>query len=158
MMEESWFAASAQDRERFRRFRHALPEAVNDTVRKGGFQKLGSDFAVPAARNREMMRYYRERLNAFPAPSVVFGHIGDAHVHANILPRTGGEFEAGKALMLEFARKAVELGGTVGAEHGLGKRKSALLAIQYTAEQIDAMRRVRRRFDPVGILSAGNLF
>ena len=53
--EDSWFAASDQDRERFRRFRHALPELVNDTMRRRGFMKLGSDYAVPLARNREML-------------------------------------------------------------------------------------------------------
>ena len=69
---------------------------------------------------------------------VIFGHIGDAHVHVNILPKSPAEFEAGQRLMLHFARHAVELGGTVSAEHGLGKRKAHLLALQYAPEQIEA--------------------
>ena len=60
--EDSWFAASDQDRERFRRFRHALPEMVNDTMRRRGFLKLNSDYAVPLARNREMLSHYHARL------------------------------------------------------------------------------------------------
>jgi FAD/FMN-containing dehydrogenase len=155
----SWFAFNNQDRERFRRFRHALPETVNDIVRRGGFVKVGSDLAVPIARNAEMLAFYRKRLDRdFPGQYVIFGHIGDAHVHVNILPRSGEEFERAKALMLDFAREAVRLGGTVGAEHGLGKRKANLLPIQYTPEQIDALRAVKRRLDPNWILSPGNLF
>jgi FAD/FMN-containing dehydrogenase len=159
LLEGSWFAASAQDRERFRRFRHALPETVNDTVRRGGFLKLGSDYAVPVARNREMLDFYRARLEAeFPGRYVIFGHIGDAHVHVNILPESDSGFERGRDLMLEFARQAVALGGTVGAEHGLGKRKAALLAIEYTPQEIEAMKQVKRRLDPKWLLGRGNLF
>ena len=52
LIEGSWFATSAADRERFRVFRHALPEAVNDIVRRNGVLKMNSDYAVPLARNR----------------------------------------------------------------------------------------------------------
>ena len=62
LLDDSWFATTAADRERFRRFRHALPELVNAVVRRNGFMKLGSDYAVPIARNREMMAEYRRRL------------------------------------------------------------------------------------------------
>ncbi len=155
---DSWIAASDRDRERFRRFRHALPEAVNAAVRRNGFLKVGSDCAVPVAGNRGMMRYYRRRLEAeFPGRAVIFGHIGDAHVHVNVLPSSAEEFERGQRLMLEFAREAVARGGTVSAEHGLGKRKAHLLRIQYEEDAIEAMRAVKRRLDPGGLLGPGNL-
>jgi FAD/FMN-containing dehydrogenase len=60
--------------------------------------------------------------------------------------------------MLDFAREAVRLGGSVGAEHGLGKRKAHLLALQYTSDQIDAMKAVKRRLDPNWLLGQGTLF
>jgi FAD/FMN-containing dehydrogenase len=154
----SWFAVSDQDRERFRRFRHALPELVNDTMRRRGFLKLGSDYAVPLARNREMLAFYHGELRQRALDYVIFGHIGDAHVHVNILPNSQAEFEAGQRLMLHFARRAVELGGTVSAEHGLGKRKAHLLALQYTPAQIQSMREVKLRLDPQWLLNRGNLF
>ncbi len=155
---DSWFAVSDQDRERFRRFRHALPELVNDTMRRRGFLKLGSDYAVPIARNREMLSYYHAELRPRALDYVIFGHIGDAHVHVNILPKSQAEFEAGQRLMLDFARHAVELGGTVSAEHGLGKRKAQLLELQYTPDQIEAMKAVKGRLDPQWLLNRGNLF
>jgi FAD/FMN-containing dehydrogenase len=159
LVEQAWFAATDADRERFRRFRHALPEAVNDVVRHNGFLKVGSDYAVPVERNGEMLAYYRARLDAgFPQQAVIFGHIGDAHVHVNILPGTQGEFDRARELMLEFARKAIELGGSIAAEHGLGKRKAHLLELQYTRQEIDAMKAVKRRLDPRWLLGRGTLF
>lgn len=156
--QDSWFAASDQDRERFRQFRHALPELVNNTMRRRGFMKLGSDYAVPLARNREMLAFYHAELMQQELEYVIFGHIGDAHVHVNILPRSPADFEAGQRLMLYFAGHAVSLGGTVSAEHGLGKRKAHLLALQYTPEQIESMKDVKRRLDPQWLLNRGNLF
>lgn len=159
LYEASWFAANAADRERFRRFRHTLPELVNDTVRRNGFLKLGSDFAVPIERNSEMMAFYRATLDRELAGKyVIFGHIGDAHVHVNILPTTQGEFERGKDLMIEFARHSVALGGTVGAEHGLGKRKAHFLKLMYTEEQLAGMMAVKRRLDPDWLLGRDTLF
>ncbi len=158
MADESWFAASDRDRERFRRFRHTLPELVNDTMRRHGFTKLGSDYAVPLARNLEMLAIYRRTLEAeFSGRYVIFGHLGDAHVHVNILPSTAAEFERGKALMFEMAREAVRLGGTVSAEHGLGKRKAPLLALMFSEVEIEAMRAVKRRLDPQWLLGRGTL-
>ncbi len=159
IMESSWFAASASDRERFRQFRHALPEAVNDLVRRRGLTKMGSDFAVPIQRNWEMLRIYRETLDReFPGQYVIFGHIGDAHLHVNVLPANDAEWQRASALMTEFARQAVGLGGTVSAEHGLGKRKRHLLQIQYTASEIEKMKDVKRMLDPNWLLGPGTLF
>ncbi len=155
---DSWFAFTPGDRERFRAFRHALPEMVNDIMRRRGFLKLGSDYAVPVDRNREMLRCYHERLREAALDYVIFGHIGDAHLHVNILPSWPAQFESGKELMIEFAREAVALGGTVSAEHGLGKRKSHLLALQYSPAEIEAMKAVKRRLDPQWLLGRGNLF
>jgi FAD/FMN-containing dehydrogenase len=158
LAEDSWFALSAQDRERFRRFRHALPELVNDTVRRSGALKMNSDYAVPLAGNREMLAYYQRRLEEeFPGRYVIFGHIGDAHVHVNIFsdPENPGR---ASGLLAEFARQAVALGGTVSAEHGLGKRKAHLLELQYSAGEMELMRAVKRRLDPQNILGRGTLW
>ena len=120
---------------------------------------MGSDFAVPIARNRDMLRIYRATLDReFPGQYVIFGHIGDAHLHVNILPANDAEWQWASGLMTEFARKAVALGGTVSAEHGLGKRKRHLLEIQYTPAEIEKMKDVKRRLDPNWLLGPGTLF
>jgi FAD/FMN-containing dehydrogenase len=156
---DSWFATSASDRERFRVFRHTLAEKANDRVRRTGFVKFGTDYAVPLDQNRNMMAIYRDLLERdAPGRHVIYGHIGDAHVHVNSFPETQEQFERGKAVMTDLAREAVKLGGTVGAEHGLGKRKAHLLEIQYPKDQIEAMKAVKRRFDPDWLLGRGTLF
>jgi FAD/FMN-containing dehydrogenase len=156
---DSWFAMSATDRERFRAFRHSLAEKANDRVRRTGFTKIGTDYAVPLDKSREMMAAYREAMDvAFPGKYTIYGHIGDAHVHVNAFPESREQFECGKAVLTDLARVAVSLGGTVGAEHGLGKRKTHLLEIQYPPDQIEAMKNVKRRFDPEWLLGRGTLF
>lgn len=159
LTEASWFATTAKDRERFREFRHALPEMVIAKVVPGGFLKMGTDYAVPISRNREMLGYYRQRLEAeLPGRYVIYGHIGDAHVHVNMLPTNAAESAAASRLLIEFAQQAVALGGTVSAEHGLGKRKADLLSLQYAPEHIQAMRQVKARLDPDWLLGRGTLF
>lgn len=156
---DSWFAISGADRERFRQFRHALPERVNARIRRTGFMKLSTDYAVPLEKGREMLKLYRAALEPeFAGRYVIFGHIGDAHLHINTFSETPQQFERAKDILASLARTAVTLGGTVGAEHGLGKRKAHLLAVQYTPAEIEAMREVKRRFDPQWLLGRGTLF
>jgi FAD/FMN-containing dehydrogenase len=158
LADDSWVALSAADRERLRRFRHALPELVNDTVRQSGALKMNTDYAVPLGSNRKMLAYYRSRLEReFPGRYVIFGHIGDAHLHVNVFSSPQNP-KAATDLIVEFARKAVELGGTVSAEHGLGRRKAHLLKLQYAPEHLEMMRAVKRRLDPQNILGRGVLW
>lgn len=157
--EASWFATSARDLERFRVFRHTLPELVIETVVRRGFLKMGTDYAVPVERNREMLAFYRERLEELlPGRYVIYGHIGEGHVHVNMLPGNTSEAEKASNLLEEFARQAVLFGGTISAEHGIGKRKAKLLPLQYTSEQIQAMKDVKSRLDPYWLLGRGTIF
>jgi FAD/FMN-containing dehydrogenase len=159
LADESWFGFAAQDRERFHAFRHALATTVLERTRHNGFPKLGTDFAVPIERFREFLRFYRERCEAtVPGKYVIYGHIGDANLHLNILADSAEEAQAGKALMLEFARKAVSLGGTVAAEHGIGKSKRDLLRLMYSESEIEAMKSIKRRLDPEWLLGQGVIF
>lgn len=159
LLDASWFATNATERERFRRFRHSLPELVIETVVRQGFLKMGTDYAVPLDRNREILSFYRRRLEeALPGRYVIYGHIGEAHVHVNMLPGNETEAAAASGLLDEFAREAARLGGTISAEHGVGKRKAKMLAVQYTEEQIEAMKAVKRRLDPNWLLGRGTIF
>lgn len=155
---ESWFGMQAADRERFRAFRHALPAMVVDRARHGNCRKFGTDFAVPLERNRDLYNYYRERCDAlFPQQYTIFGHIGDANVHVNLLPDTEEGAVKAEALMEDFANYVISLGGTVAAEHGVGKLKTNLLKLMYSEGELDAMREVKRHLDPNWILGRGTI-
>ncbi len=163
LLDHSWFAVSASEREKFREFRHAIALIVNDTARQNGYPKLGTDQAVPPERTEEMLAFYRRELEALfagadPPQYTIYGHIGDGHLHVNMLPASESTFRAAKALLLKFAAQAVKLGGTVGAEHGLGKSKAHLLKLLYPPEVIEAMWRIKLTLDPHNLLNRGNLF
>ena len=157
--DDSWFGTSPADRERFRLFRHGLAEKVVDRVRKSGWVKVGSDYAVPREKTREIMAVYRRVLEQdLGIPYIIYGHAGDAHLHINCFPSNDSEHQRAKEVIHELAHPVVEMGGTVSAEHGLGKRKTDLLRIQYSSEAMEAMKAVKRRFDPNWLLGQGTLF
>ena len=159
----TWLASSEHEIEDIKKFRHAVPEAVNlliDERRRiePKLTKLGTDLAVPDGALRSVMHLYREGLQRTGLASVVFGHIGNNHVHVNIIPSNLGEYEAGRALYQEWARTVVAMGGTVSAEHGIGKLKAPMLREMFGEEGIRQMRELRKLFDPAGVLNPGNLF
>jgi FAD/FMN-containing dehydrogenase len=82
---------------------------------------------------------------------VIYGHTSTCY-------RDETEAAAASGLLDEFAREAARLGGTISAEHGVGKRKAKMLAVQYTKEQIEPMKAVKRRFDPHWLLGRGTIF
>jgi FAD/FMN-containing dehydrogenase len=134
--------------------RHAIPAGINEQVVRNGMPKVGTDLAVPDAFLDEMMDAYE----ASPLEHVLFGHIGDNHLHLNLLPRTPDQLAVAKAYYDDLARMAVARGGTVSAEHGIGKLKRAHLAWMVGEEVLASFRALKRHLDPAGILGRGNVF
>jgi D-lactate dehydrogenase (cytochrome) len=159
----TWAGLSPGDLAAMKAFRHALPEHVNSIIgaRKRdvpALHKVGTDMAVPDERLKEVMSIYRDTLQAAGLQHVVFGHIGDNHVHVNILPRSEAELRQALSLYEEFARRVVAMGGSVSAEHGIGRLKRALLLIQFGPEKVRQMRRIKEALDPRGLLNPGVMF
>jgi D-lactate dehydrogenase (cytochrome) len=159
----TWLATEPRELARLARFRHAAPEAVNlliDERRKQypDLTKLGTDMSVPDSCLERIMTLYNNGLKTSGLESVIFGHIGNNHLHVNILPRNPDEYARGRSLYLDWASEVVSMGGSVSAEHGIGKLKRAFLELMYGPEMIDEMRALKRVFDPQGLLNPGNLF
>jgi D-lactate dehydrogenase (cytochrome) len=114
--------------------------------------------AVPDKSLFEVMDMYNTDLCKAQLESVIFGHIGNNHVHVNILPRTMEEYEIGLKLYHKWASKVIGLGGTISAEHGIGKLKTSLLKQMYGDVGIRQMLMVKQTFDPESRLNRGNLF
>lgn len=162
-LDDTWAAMEPSEMAAQRLFRHAVPEAVNSIIgqRKReypGLHKVGTDMAVPDDKLVEVFAMYREGLQRSGIDSVIFGHIGDNHVHVNLLPKNMEELARAKELYLGWAKEVVEMGGAVAAEHGIGRMKKAMLAVQYPEEILDSMREVRKCFDPEAIFGFGVLF
>lgn len=158
LADESWFGTNEHDRAEMRAFRHALPVMVNEWLARRGQRKVSTDMAVPDDKFPEMLRFYKETLRAGRLSYVIFGHIGDNHVHVNILPRDDAEQAAARETYGRFVERAVALGGTISAEHGVGKIKREYLRALYGDAAMREMAELKRAFDPACVLGRGNVF
>lgn len=157
-IDQSWFATNAQDQARLREFRHQLPVLMNEWFARYNQQKVSTDMAVPDDEFAGMLNFYQDTLRAEDLKYTIFGHIGDNHVHVNILPRDDKEGRLARELYLKFIRRAVAVGGTISAEHGIGKLKRQYLGELYGEVHLREMAALKRAFDPAGILGRGNIF
>ncbi|MEP7075846.1 MAG: FAD-binding oxidoreductase [Acidobacteriota bacterium] len=157
-LDRSWFTTNDQDREKMREFRHSLPVAVNERIAKYKQRKVGTDMAVPDEAFPGFLRFYKETLDASGLDYVIFGHIGDCHLHANVLPKNADEAEMARHIYGRCVAQAIMLGGTVSAEHGIGKLKRKYLAAMMGERYLNEMAELKRAFDPNGILGRGNVF
>jgi D-lactate dehydrogenase (cytochrome) len=121
-------------------------------------RKVSTDTAVPRGSLPRMLATYRRLLDGAGLEYVEFGHVGNDHVHVNVIPRDAREQGRAAELYGTLLREAVQLGGTISGEHGLGKTKARYLGLLYSDEDIEAMRAVKRALDPAGILGQGTLF
>jgi D-lactate dehydrogenase (cytochrome) len=155
---DSWFATNEQDQAKLREFRHALPVLMNEWFARHNQRKVSTDMAVPDDAFAGMLRFYEEALSGSDLRYTIFGHIGDNHVHVNILPRDDGEATKAWEIYGKFIHRAVEIGGTISAEHGIGKLKREYLRELYGEKHLREMAALKRAFDPAGILGRGNIF
>ena len=160
--ESSWAGLDRSELEKMKAVRHFIPETINALIaqRKAEYHdvhKIGTDMAVPDEALRDYLEFYRTTLEKQGMDFVVFGHIGNNHLHVNMIPRNNEEVEQGMSNYMLFAKRAVELGGTVAAEHGIGKLKRAFLEIMYGTQGISEMQAVKRSLDPKWILNRNNM-
>ncbi len=134
--------------------RHNIPEKLNESI-KPGMVKIATDFAVPMNRLKDLMSLYDTELP--PGKSYVFGHIGNAHLHANIVPENDDEYREFREIYLKSAREVCKLRGSVAGEHGIGKLKREALKMMIGSKGIEEIRHVKRVLDPKGILNIGNM-
>ena len=158
----AWTADTPRELELLKGIRHALPEKLNRLIaerqrRLPDITKLGTDLAVPAAALEQALAMYRRDLAESGLEHVLFGHIGDSHVHVNILPRSAEEYARGRELYTRWADTVIAWGGTISAEHGVGKLKVELLCKMYGSGSIDGMRRLIETFNPGRRLNRGNM-
>ena len=144
-----------------RRWRHAIPAGMNERgarAQANGGRKVSTDFAVPLEQLPELMRRCGEIARAFGGFTIAYGHVGNGHPHFNLLAEDPPSLVKAQEAAVDMARQAVELGGTLSAEHGVGKLKRAALYALYPQWMLESMRAVKRVLDPEGLLAPGNLF
>ena len=149
-----------RDQERLREFRHRIPAALQEKaakLRDQGGAKVGTDWWVPYRSLPGMLGRWVSRLQEEEKlDTFVFGHAGNGHPHVNMMAQNRDQTGRARELVLSMCREAVELGGGVAGEHGLGKLKRDLLEIQYPGGTA-AMKDLKRQWDPRWILGRGNI-
>ncbi|GHT43108.1 FAD-linked oxidase [Endomicrobiia bacterium] len=157
-LEKVWFASNLEEQEKFRVFRHRIPERVNEMVKKNKIPKVGTDFAVPDGKLLEIVDFCDAEFKEAGIFNLTFGHIGENHLHANIVATSKEEYEKCRQMYANIADKAVELGGTVSAEHAIGKLKHIFLEKMVGENGFKEMSKFKKSFDKSGILGQDNMF
>lgn len=144
-----------------RRIRHSIPATMNErgnSFRNSGGRKVSTDWAVPYRRLPEAIETARSLVSeAGIDEPVIYGHAGNGHPHQNFVARDARELAGIEAVVEETLRRVLALGGTVAAEHGIGKIKRRWLPLQMNALQISMMTAVKSELDPLGLLAPGNI-
>jgi D-lactate dehydrogenase (cytochrome) len=157
LSDQSWAALDADGHQKLKEFRHRLPVLINEWLTRQNESKVSTDMAVPDDRCRDLFNLYREGCERVGLAYILFGHIGNAHLHLNILPRDREEFSRSKLLYRNFVSEVLAMGGTLSAEHGIGKLKSEYLVLMFGENGIREMVRVKKALDPYLVLNIGNL-
>ena len=161
--EQTWCGFSKKEIDKLKYFRHSFPESVNMLIcekkkNSPAITKLGTDMSVPDEFLKNILNKYNTELKKTNLRSVIFGHIGNNHLHVNIIPENESEYILGKKLYFDLAQYVVSIGGSISAEHGIGKIKKDFLAVMYSEAEINGMKKIKLIFDPSNILNKGNLF
>lgn len=153
---------SAADLRQARVMRHAVPASMNElgaTYRSQGGRKVSTDWAVPYARLGEALAFSEQAVARHQSPRpVTYGHAGNGHPHQNFIAESEEMVGRVNAAVEETLHFVIGIGGTVSAEHGLGKLKSHWMPLQMNEKQRDVMRALKNTLDPRGIFSPGNIF
>jgi FAD/FMN-containing dehydrogenase len=146
----------------FRRLRHAVPSRLNEEGRAAaseGGKKVSTDWAVPF----EQLLPFMERVDGWLREADLgrvsrYGHVGNGHPHYNIIVRNREEAALASGIVDRMCAEACALGGTISAEHGIGKLKRPYARHRFSDTELAMLRAMKSIFDPRGLLAPGNLF
>lgn len=120
-----------------------------------GHRFVITDVAVPLSRLPEMVRYAQGLLEEMGLTGNILGHVGDGNFHT-LVPILPQDYPKAEAYAAALVRKALELGGTCTAEHGVGLRKKKYLPLEHGAA-LELMRKLKDLLDPEGFLNPGKV-
>jgi glycolate oxidase len=133
---------------------------MSPAVARTGKIKLNHDAVVPRSRIPAMLNFIEDlsRRSGFLIPT--FGHAGDGNLHINVMLQDNEEEtrRRGADTVRQIFEKAVDLGGTISGEHGVGYAKAPFFNLAVTQPTMDLMKTIKRALDPNGILNPGKVF
>jgi len=122
--------------------------------------KLGEDIAIPRSAIPRMVERCREISVKYNVPVPVYGHVGDGNLHPNILCDKTDKEEMLRVrdAAREIFETAIELGGTLSGEHGIGMLKKQFMELDLGIDALELMRKIKNAIDPLGIMNPGKIF
>lgn len=141
--------------------RHAVPATMlerGNAFAGAGGRRIATDWAVPYPRLAaalDIARAAAERHGV--ALPTVYGHAGNGHPHQDYVARDSAEVEVVERVVSETLVEVLAMGGTVAAEHGIGKIKRPWLPLQFSPMQLRVMQGIKHALDPDGLLAPGNI-
>jgi glycolate oxidase len=122
--------------------------------------KINEDIVVPRSRVGDYLAAMERLQRASGLPIVCFGHVGDGNLHVNLMIDASNEMEreAAESVKRRIFELAIEMGGTISGEHGIGIMKSEFLPLALSGDSIEAMKRIKSALDPNNILNPGKIF
>ncbi|MBS4214194.1 FAD-binding oxidoreductase [Neobacillus rhizophilus] len=122
--------------------------------------KISEDATVPRSKIPEMCRRLQEIKKKYNVHLVVFGHAGDGNLHPNIIADKSDKEEMRRVelAVTEIFEAAVQLGGTLSGEHGIGTMKAPFMEMELGAEGLDMMKKIKQAWDPNNIMNPGKIF
>jgi glycolate oxidase len=120
--------------------------------------KLSEDVAVPRSAIPQMVERAKAVGTRLGLTVATYGHAGDGNLHCNVLYDRPDEREKVDEAVAAILHAAVDLGGTITGEHGVGLTKRDFLTYEQGSEVVDLERRLKAVFDPLGLLNPGKIF
>ena len=157
LYDETWIAITKDEYDNFIKIRHKL-QKTTELVRHLGHTKLSIDMAVPFERLKEYFLEVEKKFNDFKIPSCIYGHISSSHLHCDMFYKNIEEKINAENIYSEIIDFGLRIGGTISAEHGIGKIKKEFFYRMYSSDQINKMKAIKNIFDKKNILNISNIF
>lgn len=134
-------------------------KALSPALRKIAPKKINEDVVVPVSRMAEFIGRLGELSKQYGVPIVNFGHAGNGNIHVNLLvdPDDAAQMRNADPCLKEVFKTVLDLRGTLSGEHGVGMEKRPFMGLEFDPATLDLMRRIKKEFDPNGILNPGKL-
>ncbi len=149
-------ADTTSEREQIWSLRRQLSLALRAT----GLLKINHDVVVPRGRVADLFATVAALKREHRLRIACFGHAGDGNIHVNIMVKRDDAAELERARVAErrLFEHVVALEGSISGEHGIGFAKAKYLGIELSVAEVALMKRIKRAFDPNGILNPGKIF
>ncbi len=149
----------AKDEEEANRFWIIRREALPSLKAKGG-EQLEADIVVPRYYLPSYVKNIHKLAEEYNLEVATYGHAGDGNLHITIIYHKSsfGELVGANELLEKFYKEAIKLGGSITGEHGVGITAAPYLNLQLGENEIELLKRIKKAFDPKGILNPGKIF